>query len=343
MACEIAWRSCRFSSPPTTGSSDVDLEVVRAEDRRRRGWCRSCPAASVHPAGRDVGVVALAGLERVVRGVGVGRRAEGDLVEAVGPGLAVDVAGPLVVLDEHDLLVGARLLELVRPVADHQAVLPLVLVVRSSTAAGIGQNSWKPATVGEVRVRRGQRDREGHGVVVGVDAGDGVGLAVELLLATFDEAEQVAVVTGEVGVEARSQARWNELGRISSPSENVWPSWIVKVHTWRRRWPRTTRPRAARSPGSSGSVESMSVRPSYSALIDLVGVERGVQRRVDVLRRVTDEGAEVDELAARFACRVSSRLCHHCCRHRRRRRRRRRAGRDESRAKRARTMHARFA
>ena len=31
---------------------------------------------------------------------------------------------------------------------------------------------------------------------------------------------------------------------------------------------------------------------------DLVGVERRVQRRVDVLRRVTDERAEVDELAA---------------------------------------------
>ena len=64
----------------------------------------------------------------------------------------------------------------------------------------------------------------------------------------------------------------------------------------RRRWPPKTRRRGARS----RRFVRIDVGDAVVHRVDgLVGVERGVQRRVDVLRRVTHEGAEVDEVTAR--------------------------------------------
>ena len=58
--------------------------------------------------------------------------------------------------------------------------------------------SWKPATAGKFEYGARERDLEGHGLVVRDDTGDGVVAGrVERLLATFDEGEEVAVVTGE--------------------------------------------------------------------------------------------------------------------------------------------------
>src|SRR3546814_17248169 len=58
----------------------------------------------------------------------------------------------------------------------------------------------------EVRVRLGEGDREGHGLVVGIAASERVGLTSELLGATLDEVEEVAVVTGELGIGSRLPA-----------------------------------------------------------------------------------------------------------------------------------------
>src|SRR3546814_15006940 len=52
----------------------------------------------------------------------------------------------------------------------------------------------------EVRVRLGEGDREGHGLVVGLDASERVGLTSELLGATLADVEEVAVVTGELRI-----------------------------------------------------------------------------------------------------------------------------------------------
>ena len=112
------------------------------------------------PRRRDVGVVALAGLERVVRGVGVGRGLEGDRVEAVVPGVLVEVAGPVVVLDEHDLLVGAGGLQLVGAVAEHDPFSQSAAGARWPPA-GTGMNSWKPATAAKLEYGADERDRRG--------------------------------------------------------------------------------------------------------------------------------------------------------------------------------------
>src|SRR4029078_4176877 len=71
---------------PVVRAEDGDVEgalVLRLDVGDARRW--------------DVGVVALTSLEAVVRGVGISRRLERDRVEAVVPGLTLEVAGPLIV------------------------------------------------------------------------------------------------------------------------------------------------------------------------------------------------------------------------------------------------------
>ena len=70
----------------------------------------------------------------------------------LGPGLAIEVTGPVVVAHEDDLLVGARRFHGVRAVADHQLVL--VAVTCGVGRFGDREEQLEPGDGVEVGVRR---------------------------------------------------------------------------------------------------------------------------------------------------------------------------------------------
>ena len=184
---------------------------------------------------------------------------------------------------------------------------PLPIMTPFSHAVGIGgldglgrhrEEELEPGDGVEVRVRLGERDGERHRLVVGLDSGERVGRAVQLLGATLDEVHQVAVVTGEVGVR-------RPLPRVGERAGQ-------DLFTGRER------DAVADLEGPDGGVlvgfvglgdmrDDLGVlgiarvdvgQPVVEGVDDLVGVQRRVERRVEVLGRVADEGAEVDELAS---------------------------------------------
>ena len=171
---------------------------------------------------------------------------------------------------------------------------------RSSTSDGIGHEQLEAGHRVEVGVGLGQRDLEGHRVVVGHDTGDLVGLTVEDGLATLDEgADQVAVVTGEVRLR----------GPVPGPRERAGQDRLTGGELLAL--PDGERPHRGVLVGLVGlghvghdhgvvRIRGVDVgQPVVEGVDDLVGVQGGVQRGVDVLGWVTHEGAEVDEVAAR--------------------------------------------
>ena len=187
-----------------------------------------------------------------------------DTVNAIAigplvPRVAAEVAVPAVVLDEVDLLVAARRLHRVRAVADHQLVLAVPSGVDRRSGHRVEQ--LEAGHGGEVRVRRRQRDRERHGVVVGHHAGERVGGAGELLGAALDEVEQVGVVAGEVRVgrplpRALERARQDRLAvaerLVGVDREGPHRGVVVGRGVGE----------VGTTLGFAGSLESMSVRPS---------------------------------------------------------------------------------
>ncbi len=157
-------------------------------------------------------------------------------------------------------------------------------------------NSWKPATAGKFEYGASR-------VTVRVMASSSASMplivsavAVEALGATVDEAQQVAVVTGEVsgalpGVLEGAREDLLATGEGLALADREGPHGGVVVgleglghvgHDLRV--------------GRIGGVDVG--QAVVDGVDDLEAVERGVQRRVDVLERVADDGAEVDEVAA---------------------------------------------
>jgi hypothetical protein len=274
----------------------VELEVVRRQEREVGG--RVVGVLELRPpAGGDGGGVAVTGFEGVERRVRVLRDAEGDLVEG-GAVVAEDVAAPLLVALHDDLLVVAGLGQLVRAVADHQPVLPLGLVREVVDGRGHREEQLEAGHGGEVPVRGRQPDGQRPGLVVRGDAGDRVGLAVELLLTPLDEREEVAVLTGEVGVAGplpRPHERAGKdllaVGERQPLTDREDPLGGVLVRLERLR-------HETLDLGVLRVAEVDIGEPVVEGVHDLVAVQLDVEGRVDVLRRLGGERAEVDELAA---------------------------------------------
>jgi len=212
--------------------------------------------------------------------------------------LVVLGAVPLGVAHEHDLGVRAGLVEHERPVADHHPVVPLGLVVELLDRLGHREEQLETGYGVEVGVGRGKRDRQGHCVVVGLDAFERVGLAVELLGTALDERHQVRVDAREVGVtgplpgtgEGAGQhllavRELQALADLERPDRGVVVGFVGLGDL--RPDDRVVR------------VAGVDVGQAVIERIDhLVGIERLVEAGVDVLGRVTDERAQFDEIAA---------------------------------------------
>jgi hypothetical protein len=134
-------------------------------------------------------------------------------------------------------------------------------------------------------------------VVVGDDARDLLGGAVELLGPTLQEVEEVAVVTSE------RRIRRPLPGQLERAGEHRLAVGELEALLDREDELRGV---VAGGPVLGHRALQLGVvrigvvdlrEPVVEGRDDLEAVERGVQRRVDVLERVADDGAEVDELA----------------------------------------------
>jgi hypothetical protein len=204
-----------------------------------------------------------------------------------------EVTLPRIVLDQDDLLVGASALHGVGTVADHDAVLP----IGAGLDGGVGQGEEQLETGHRVerRIRCRQRDRERTGGVICDDSRDHVSGAVETSGPAFEERDEVAVVTGQVRSPLPGLLECAGVDRIAVAERRA-----VSDHEGPHAGIVVGRDRLGHQRHDLGIVGIAGIdlgQTVIDGIDDLIGIQGAVQVRVDVLGWITDEGAEIDELA----------------------------------------------
>ncbi len=256
---------------------------------------RRAPVGSrlLRPRRRDVRDVGLAGFERVVRRVRVGD--DRNMIRSARSGQVSPLKSPAQLSLRTRTISSSLRADSI--VYGPLPTISLVLVRVAGLEGRLGHREERlEAGHGrEVGVRRRQRDRQRHRLVVGDDSGDRVGLTGEAFGAALDEVEQVAVVASEVGdplPRTLERARQDRLavGELLALLDRERPHRGVLVG-FERLGEQRDDLRVLR-------IAHVDLRqPVIQCVDDLVGVHRRVERRVDVLGWTADERAAVDDLS----------------------------------------------